>query len=500
MTDKMNRRGNFSMDDAGDQKAGEMSRQLTASRRAVFAGAGIGVLGGASILAACSEEKSSLLDDAPTNNPDVVVIGGGFCGVTAARELRNRGLKVTLLEARNRLGGRTFTSEFAGKETDMGGTWVSWLQPHVWAEINRYGMSLTETKGAAASKFIALDYDGRRRETSIDDIGLELEASFGQLFADAYAIFSRPAEPFIDRSWIKQDKISLQQRLNEASLSPGMKVFIDAYLTTTGSSVPSEIAWIDMLRVFAICGFSLTSMNDAVARYKVTGGTKTLLDAMAKEARPDIRLDAVVRSVKQSSGGVQVVTEDGQRFNAKAAVCTVPLNVLEDIEFSPPLPSGKLEPSQQKHAGSGTKTHILLEGRHEPFSLWAPGGNAPINFALTDGEINGNTKLIAFGPSPKTLDVNDQEAVQAAINQFLPEAKVLQSFSYDWNLDPFSKGTWCISKPGQMSKYLEDLQAPIERVFFASADWANGFRGFIDGAIEQGLIAGRKVAELVSDQ
>ena len=84
MTDKMNRRGNFSMDDAGDQKAGEMSRQLTASRRAVFAGAGLGVLGGASILAACSEEKSSLLDDAPTNHPDVVVIGGGFCCVTAA--------------------------------------------------------------------------------------------------------------------------------------------------------------------------------------------------------------------------------------------------------------------------------------------------------------------------------------------------------------------------------------------------------------------------------
>ena len=79
---------------------------------------------------------------------DVVVIGGGFAGVTAARELRWRGYRVLILEGRDRLGGRTWTSEFAGQPVEMGGTWVHWFQPHVWAEITRYGLQITESPRA----------------------------------------------------------------------------------------------------------------------------------------------------------------------------------------------------------------------------------------------------------------------------------------------------------------------------------------------------------------
>src|SRR3954453_4640442 len=79
---------------------------------------------------------------------DVVVIGGGFAGVTAARGLRQRGYRVLILEARDRLGGRTWTSEFSDQPVEMGGTWVHWVQPHVWAEITRYGLQITESPRA----------------------------------------------------------------------------------------------------------------------------------------------------------------------------------------------------------------------------------------------------------------------------------------------------------------------------------------------------------------
>ena len=102
----------------------------------------------------------------PGSQRHVIVVGGGFCGVTAARELRECGVRVTLLEARNRLGGRTFTSDFAGHQVDFGGTWVHWLQPHVWAEISRYGVALDETPGAVADRIIYLDKQGRRHETT----------------------------------------------------------------------------------------------------------------------------------------------------------------------------------------------------------------------------------------------------------------------------------------------------------------------------------------------
>ena len=194
---------------------------------------------------------------------------------------------------------------------------------------------------------------------------------------------------------------------------------------------------------------------------------------------------------------VEVVTEDGVRISGRVAICTAPLNTLKDIEFSPALPAGKLEPSLQKHAGSGTKVHILVEGRQPMKSLWAPGGKAPLNFALWDGLIGSNTHFVGFGPSSETLDINDTSAVESALRQFLPEVRVLEAYGYEWNVDPYSQGVWCVSRPGQISKYLGALQERQGRILFASSDWANGWRGFIDGAIEQGIIAARQTGELL---
>ena len=78
------------------------------------------------------------------SRPDVVIVGGGFAGVTAARELTMRGRRAVLVEVRDRLGGRTYTSDHDGHAMELGGTWVHPEQPNVGAEISRYGME-TET-------------------------------------------------------------------------------------------------------------------------------------------------------------------------------------------------------------------------------------------------------------------------------------------------------------------------------------------------------------------
>ena len=81
-----------------------------------------------------------------------------------------------------------------------------------------------------------------------------------------------------------------------------------------------------------------------------------------------------------------------------------------------------------------------------------------------------------------------------AVRQVLPGAEVQWAVGYDWNADPYARGTWCVFRPGQLTRYLRELQRPEGRVFYASGDNANGWRGFIDGAIESGLRAGREVA------
>lgn len=427
----------------------------------------------------------------------VIVIGGGFCGVTAARELRHRGYRVTLLEARNRLGGRTFTSDFAGQQVDFGGTWIHWLQPHVWAEVRRYGVGLEETPGAVADRIIYLDRAGKRHETTTTEQWPRIEKAVFDLFDGGYPIMPRPAEPFADDTWIKSDTGSLRQKIDATAMPEDVRLFLDALILSWGNAPADEVSWVDMLRWYALCGYNLTVVNDAVTRFHVTGGTKTLLDAIAADAAADVQLSTPISSIRQFEDSVEVITETGDKLRAGAVVCAVPLNVLADIEFSPALSAAKATASKQRHAGQGTKVHILLDKAYDNFLGWGPGDKAPINFLLWEGIHEGKTHLIAFGPSAETLDMNDVGAVQEAVRAFLPDATVSSAYGYEWNVDPYSKGTWGVSRPGQLSSAIGELQSSSGRVFFANADWANGWRGFIDGAIEQGIVSARNVDALL---
>jgi monoamine oxidase len=174
-------------------------------------------------------------------------------------------------------------------------------------------------------------------------------------------------------------------------------------------------------------------------------------------------------------------------------VVTSPLNVLNQIEFTPPLSSEKQAAAGEGHAGSGVKLHIKVRGQLGGFSGIAP-WPAPLTSLTTELSDADGTVLTAFGPSGKLLDINDDEAIQNAVRRMLPGAEVEWAAGYDWNADSYARGTWCVFRPGQLTRYLRELQRPEGRVFYASGDNANGWRGFIDGAIESGLRAGREVA------
>jgi monoamine oxidase len=237
-------------------------------------------------------------------------------------------------------------------------------------------------------------------------------------------------------------------------------------------------------------------MIEAVGRYTLRGGTKKLIEGILEDAQAEVRLSTAVKGVRQKSDEVVVTTEADETVSARAVVVTLPLNVLGSIEFSPPLSAAKRAIASEGHAGSGVKLHVKVRGQLGSFSGLAP-WPAPLTSLSTEYSDADGTVLTAFGPSGKLLDVNDDEAIQNAVRKMLPEAEVVWAVGYDWNADAYARGTWCMFRPGQLTRYLRELQKPEGRVFYASGDNANGWRGFIDGAIESGIRAGREVVRLL---
>jgi pseudooxynicotine dehydrogenase len=426
---------------------------------------------------------------------DAIVIGGGFCGVTAARECAKSGLRTVVLEARDRLGGRTYTTQWNGHLTELGGTWVHWTQPYVWAEIERYGLPLVHDSVGGGGQAVLRRSDG---DLAPVDFGRYLGPIFGaaqQYMGASREIFPNPHRPFESGMAEKFDTITAADPLANIP-DPFVRDFFDAFISTSVGNRAREGAWVEMVRGFALAGHNYVDHVAALALYRLRNGTKALIEAMIADARPEVRLSTAVTSVHADAARVAVTTASGESLEAKALIATVPLNVLRDVKWEPALDERKLEASAQRHAGASTKLHVLVEGEHRVAGL-APSDSA-LNSLSTHRIEDGKTHLIGFGPGADLLDVTDPDDVKRAVRELLPGTRMLDFASHDWNADPHARGTWCTLRPGQYSRHLAALQRPQGRVFFASADWANGWRGNIDGAVEQGLSSARAVRALLA--
>ena len=172
------------------------------------------------------------------------------------------------------------------------------------------------------------------------------------------------------------------------------------------------------------------------------------------------------------------------------------MNTIGGIDFQPALPAGVVEAGQQRHPGKGLKLYMKVEG--DVGNFFAFSAHLPMNFAMTYKQAGDYTIVAGFAPGDENLDPYDEESVQDALREYLPAASVLSVMHYDWVNDPYSQGTWATYRTGWVEKYYDQFQREQGRVFFASGDHGEGWRGTIDSAIGAGSIAARKVSDLLS--
>jgi monoamine oxidase len=246
------------------------------------------------------------------------------------------------------------------------------------------------------------------------------------------------------------------------------------------------------LRWTAATAGSWHLMHEASAVFRLAGGTKALVAALAADTDADIRTGAEVRRIEHDANGARVQLSDGRTVTARRVVLTLPQNILGDLDVTPPLNEGKLAASREKTASRGTKVWIRVRGPITPFFAYSRAAE-PLSVIRTEYIGDDDAVLVGFGADSTRLDVTDRDAVQRALTVWRDDLEVLETTGHDWMSDPYSRETWLMNRPNQVTRYLAAQQASEGVLHFASSDIANLWAGFIDGAIESALRTAREI-------
>ncbi|QPP05286.1 FAD-dependent oxidoreductase [Streptomyces bathyalis] len=426
-----------------------------------------------------------------SRNTDVLVIGAGFAGLVAARELTRSGVKVVVLEGRDRIGGRTWTDSRLGQELELGGAWVHPLQPHVWAELTRYGLGVVPSPDAR--RFLVAAPAGILELTR--DTALELlEQGLGGLVAEARDAFPYAFDPLFARDLVTElDLTSVADRLKMLRLGEDARVVIEAFCATGFQARPEEVSLAHVARLMALAQWDAATDLEAAATFKIQGGTRALAEAIATDGTATIELDTEVVEVTSHDEGATARTATGEVYQAKAVIVTVPLNALPGITFLPELPKPKRAAVEQGQPSRGIKLWARIRGPVEPFTGFASPTASPLSVAQYEYEVEGDSVLVLFGDDATRIGPEDHEAVQAAVRRWLPDAEVIAVDGHDWTNDRLSRGTWANLRPGQLTSVIPELQQPEGPVHFAGSDYATAWLGYIDGAIESALVTAARI-------
>ena len=428
---------------------------------------------------------------------DVVVIGAGFAGVTAGRELKKYGHKVVVLEARDRIGGRVWTSELEGHKVELGATWIHWFQPYIWAEFVRSGLTLHEDPFLPP---ITVWVEGKPQDLEF--------SRFREILMDVWSRFAgetemghlmeRPYEFDCIANRHALDGKSVQDVIDELELSPLEDAVFSAEISVQSNAIPADVSYLSQLRWWSASGWDFGLMVDCLARYKTDEGNSALIEHMASRAKLDVRLESPVSSVDQTGELAIVRTCDGRAFKAKKIVCALPMNCIKNVEFLPPLADAKLSLSREEHAAKGMKVLFTTEGEPEGHTVVAPTGSK-LNLLNPIREEGSTRVYVGFGTDGTAFDPENLDEVNQVLADLHPQLKATATTGHDWNSDEYSLGTWHMPRPGQHVAVENAFAQPEGKIHFAGDYLAKGWVGFMDGAIESGFLVADAIHNAFED-
>jgi monoamine oxidase len=424
---------------------------------------------------------------------DVIVVGAGFAGLTAARDQRDAGRSVLVLEARDRIGGRTRYDYLPGldQKVEYGGTWVMPAhQPHVSREVERYGQPYTRSP---EPQNYAWHFNGHTTAGGFpipfDEIP-ELERAVSLIIQESRRLeWGRPFE----EQGLEDLDIPFSHWLTANNIGRTTREFFNSYGAGLcfGCSA-DDVSALHVISWVTGSGNSAWNLFNGPT-IKLANGTAGLYNAMAEGL--DIRVGTPVTRIEHDESSTTVMTSGGESYEARAVVVAIPLNTWNGIDFAPALSEDKRRFADERLAGRDTK--VWIQVRNAPRYFASLAWNAPLEWLSTEFERDEGSIMVGFGFDEDEIDAHDRSSVERAVKTVLPEGEVIDWWSEDWNHDLYSQGTWTAFRPGQITRLAAASRRREGRLVFATADVAVGFSGWIEGAIESGTRAGQTLDHLL---
>ena len=373
---------------------------------------------------------------------DVLVLGAGMAGLTAARELARRGLSVTVVEARDRTGGRVHTvRDFCGHPVEGGAEFVHTADAETWPEIRAAGLAV---RRCALTRRSLFNFGGRTHLLP-----------WFLLHPGAWSAF--PILRHLARTGAPD--MSARDFIDHHGYRGRARLLAEMVFTAHLPGVADEIGVLGLLedRVLDLYTGSF---------YRITDGYDRLVEHVARGL--DIRHGFSVATLEWMPNGVTVAAADGRALTARAAIITLPVGVLASgaVEFMPPLPDNKRRALSDLVMGPIIK--LLLQFK-EPFwpswlvNLNCSTGPVTLYWPAVEGRrrAGGGTTpavLTAYCTGPRAARLSalpEDEAVSVVLADLarlfpkvVPSHLLLGHRRIDWSTDPFARGGYTFTRPG----------------------------------------------------
>ena len=439
-------------------------------------------------------------------NADVVVVGAGFAGLSAARDLVRLGHDVVVLEGRDRVGGRSSTTTIAGTPVDLGGTFVGPTQDAVIALAKELGCESVRTY-SRGKNLIRWRGKVRAYRSTIPKLSLiELfDVSRIQWRFDRVSRRVPVQEPWTSPIADILDSKTLEQWLRYVHAGASTRNLMAIVARVTWGCEPEDVSMLHAVRYVKAAGGlgRMLDVEGGAQQDRFPDGTQQIALRMADELGERVVLNAVVRSIERHVDGTLAVGSDRGDVAAKAVIVAVPPAHRAGITFDPALPPEYEKLTEHWPQGNLSKAYAAYDTpfwREDGCSGEALSDEGPvfITFDVSPsdsgpGILLGFTDARTFDPLP--VEQRRERALEGFATLFGDAARhPIDYLDHCWGAEEFAPGgPTAAVPPGSWTTYGPWLHNPVDGIFWAGTETADQWTGFLDGAVRSGKRAADEV-------